>query len=168
MGAMPSPITGSAGNIEFLVHARTPSAPDAVPPGTGGGVDVPELLKILTFEGGTPEVFDGVLVSGGQERVYRTPAEEFELSRIAHRPRGRADQPEHNKKCQKEAYGARHLRHEQGVKHQHYSPFRFGSCEGPERGAKSPQRLTAPVTFAAAITNKGLKIVADFPRKADA
>ena len=24
MGAMPSPITGSAGNIEFLLHARTP------------------------------------------------------------------------------------------------------------------------------------------------
>jgi 23S rRNA (cytidine1920-2'-O)/16S rRNA (cytidine1409-2'-O)-methyltransferase len=29
MGAMPSPITGSAGNIEFLVHARTPSTPTA-------------------------------------------------------------------------------------------------------------------------------------------
>ena len=26
MGAMPSPITGSAGNIEFLLHARTPDA----------------------------------------------------------------------------------------------------------------------------------------------
>jgi 23S rRNA (cytidine1920-2'-O)/16S rRNA (cytidine1409-2'-O)-methyltransferase len=50
MGAMPSPITGSAGNIEFLVHARTPSAPDAVPPGTGGGVDVPELLDAVVAE----------------------------------------------------------------------------------------------------------------------
>jgi len=48
-------------------------------------VDVPELLKILTFEGGTPDVFDGNPVSG-QERVYRTPAEEFELSRIALAP----------------------------------------------------------------------------------
>jgi mannose-6-phosphate isomerase len=48
-------------------------------------VDVPELLRILTFEGGTPDVFDGTPVSG-QERVYRTPAEEFELSRIALAP----------------------------------------------------------------------------------
>jgi mannose-6-phosphate isomerase len=48
-------------------------------------VDVPELLKILTFEGGTPDVFDGNPASG-QERVYRTPAEEFELSRIALAP----------------------------------------------------------------------------------
>jgi len=45
-------------------------------------VDVPELLNILTFEGGTPNVLGGELVSS-QERVYRTPAEEFELSRIA-------------------------------------------------------------------------------------
>jgi 23S rRNA (cytidine1920-2'-O)/16S rRNA (cytidine1409-2'-O)-methyltransferase len=27
IGAMPSPITGAAGNIEFLLHARAPSAP---------------------------------------------------------------------------------------------------------------------------------------------
>ena len=26
MGVMPSPITGSAGNLEFLVHARTASS----------------------------------------------------------------------------------------------------------------------------------------------
>jgi mannose-6-phosphate isomerase len=45
-------------------------------------VDVPELLSILTFEGGTPEILDGHPVSA-QERVYRTPAEEFELRRIA-------------------------------------------------------------------------------------
>jgi mannose-6-phosphate isomerase len=50
-------------------------------------VNVPELLKILTFEGGTPEVFEGV--SGGQERVYRTPAEEFELTRLSLTPRSR-------------------------------------------------------------------------------
>jgi mannose-6-phosphate isomerase len=43
---------------------------------------VPELLRILTFEGGTPEVIDGTVISK-QERVYRTPAEEFELSRIS-------------------------------------------------------------------------------------
>jgi mannose-6-phosphate isomerase len=51
-------------------------------------VDVPELLSILTFEGGTPNVFSGELVSS-QERVYRTPAEEFELSRIALAPHSR-------------------------------------------------------------------------------
>jgi mannose-6-phosphate isomerase len=51
-------------------------------------IDVAELLRILTFEGGTPEVFDGVQVSA-EERVYRTPAEEFELSRISLRPRSR-------------------------------------------------------------------------------
>ena len=51
-------------------------------------VDVAELLNILTFEGGTPEIFDGHQVSA-QERVYRTPAEEFELSRISLPPHGR-------------------------------------------------------------------------------
>ena len=51
-------------------------------------VDVPELLNILTFEGGTPHVFGGEVVSS-QERVYRTPAEEFELSRIALTPHSR-------------------------------------------------------------------------------
>jgi len=45
-------------------------------------VDVPELLNILTFEGGTPEILNGHQVNA-QERVYRTPAEEFELRRIA-------------------------------------------------------------------------------------
>ena len=49
-------------------------------------VDVPELLNILTFEGGAPHVFEGEQVSA-HERVYRTPAEEFELSRIGLPPR---------------------------------------------------------------------------------
>ncbi len=51
-------------------------------------VDVPELLNILTFEGGTPEILDGTM-AGDQERVYRTPAEEFELSRIDLAPHSR-------------------------------------------------------------------------------
>ena len=51
-------------------------------------VDVPELLNILTFEGGTPNIFGGEMVSS-QENVYRTPAEEFELSRIALTPNSR-------------------------------------------------------------------------------
>jgi mannose-6-phosphate isomerase len=55
---------------------------------TAKHVDVPELLNILTFEGGTPHIFDGEVMSI-QERVYRTPAEEFELSRIALAPNSR-------------------------------------------------------------------------------
>jgi mannose-6-phosphate isomerase len=44
-------------------------------------VDVPELLKILSFESHAPDILDGTLI-GDAEHVYRTPAEEFELSRI--------------------------------------------------------------------------------------
>jgi mannose-6-phosphate isomerase len=44
-------------------------------------IDVPELLKILSFESHLPEILDGEWV-GDLERVYRTPAEHFELSRI--------------------------------------------------------------------------------------
>jgi mannose-6-phosphate isomerase len=49
---------------------------------TPNHVDVDELLRTLTFEGGEPQVLKGEAVSQ-TERVYRTPAEEFELSRIA-------------------------------------------------------------------------------------
>jgi mannose-6-phosphate isomerase len=51
-------------------------------------VDVAELLNILTFEGGTPEIFNGHPVSA-HERVYPTPAEEFCLSRISLTAHGR-------------------------------------------------------------------------------
>jgi mannose-6-phosphate isomerase len=51
-------------------------------------VDVAELLHILTFEGGTPDVLSGTVVSS-QEKVYHTPAEEFELSRIGLTPHSR-------------------------------------------------------------------------------
>jgi len=44
-------------------------------------VDVPELLGTLTFESGRPELLQSSRVSAG-ERVYRTPAEEFTLSRL--------------------------------------------------------------------------------------
>jgi mannose-6-phosphate isomerase len=63
-------------------------------------VDVPELLNILTFEGGTPEVFAGHQVSA-HERVYRTPAEEFELRRIA--------LPAHSRYAGEAAYGPKAL-----------------------------------------------------------
>ena len=44
-------------------------------------VDVPELLGTLTFESGRPPLLETSQVSAG-ERVYRTPAEEFTLSRL--------------------------------------------------------------------------------------
>lgn len=50
MGVMPSPITGSAGNIEFLLHARTPG-PD--PDGTassGAGSGVADLIDHAVAE----------------------------------------------------------------------------------------------------------------------
>lgn len=48
-------------------------------------IDVPELLRILSFESSMPEVLDGVPI-GAAERVYRTAAEEFELARIDLKP----------------------------------------------------------------------------------
>jgi mannose-6-phosphate isomerase len=48
-------------------------------------VDVSELLNILTFEGGVPNIIGGEQVNA-HERVYRTPAAEFELRRIALAP----------------------------------------------------------------------------------
>jgi mannose-6-phosphate isomerase class I len=44
-------------------------------------VDVPELLRILSFTDSLPRVLDGEL-SGDSERVYRTASDEFEVSRI--------------------------------------------------------------------------------------
>jgi mannose-6-phosphate isomerase len=52
-------------------------------------VDVPELMRILDFQSGRPEVIRGETFPGG-ETVYRTPAAEFELSRIVLRPEGPA------------------------------------------------------------------------------
>ncbi len=45
-------------------------------------VDVPELLKHITFEGTIPNVMLGNLQADGIERVYTTPAPDFELSKI--------------------------------------------------------------------------------------
>lgn len=44
-------------------------------------VDVPELLRILAFDSGMPQVLDGES-SGNCERVYHTASDEFEVSRI--------------------------------------------------------------------------------------
>jgi mannose-6-phosphate isomerase class I len=44
-------------------------------------VDVPELLRILSFESGTPQVLDGE-PAASPDRVYGTPSDDFELSRI--------------------------------------------------------------------------------------
>lgn len=47
-------------------------------------VDTAELLRVLHFESGPPEILDGQQMSA-TERVYRTPASEFQLSRIVAR-----------------------------------------------------------------------------------
>src|ERR1700733_14473882 len=80
------------------------------------------------------------------------------------RPRDRTNQTQHNEECQEEAYGERHLRSQQTV-HPHYSPFRLGARPSPK--GCGPQRLTAPEILAAVITNKQLKIIAEFHDKAD-
>ena len=92
-------------------------------------------------------------------RVSQSPGAE-----PAHRPCGRTDQPKHDQECQEEAYGERHLRSQQTV-HPHYSPFRLGARPSPK--GCGPQRLTAPEILAAVITNKQLKIIAEFGGKAD-
>ena len=58
-------------------------------------VDVPELLRTLTFESGPAEVLDGSPRSD-TERVYPTPAPEFEISRIEVAPgREHSSRPGH-------------------------------------------------------------------------
>lgn len=46
-------------------------------------VDVPELLRNVSFEGAEAEIIKAQGIPGSQEWVYPTPAEEFELSHIA-------------------------------------------------------------------------------------
>ncbi len=48
---------------------------------TSKHVDVPELLETLSFEARSPEILHPV-ESGPGERVYRTPAREFELAEL--------------------------------------------------------------------------------------
>ncbi|WP_418602910.1 mannose-6-phosphate isomerase, class I [Hwangdonia sp.] len=45
-------------------------------------VDVPELLKHVAFEETKPNVMQGTLQADGIERIYKTPAPDFELSKI--------------------------------------------------------------------------------------
>lgn len=45
-------------------------------------VDVPELLKHIVFSGTIPHIIKGDLLPGGMERVYKSPAPDFELSKI--------------------------------------------------------------------------------------
>lgn len=51
-------------------------------------VDIPELMRIVSFDSGLPHVLDGE-PNGNAERVYRTRSDNFELSRIDLTPRGR-------------------------------------------------------------------------------
>jgi phosphomannomutase len=52
---------------------------------TSKHVDVPELLSCLSFRSGKPRILEGAEVSA-TETEYRTPADEFLLSRIAAEP----------------------------------------------------------------------------------
>jgi len=45
-------------------------------------VDVPELLKHVAFEETNPNVMSGELQADGIERIYKSPAPDFELSQI--------------------------------------------------------------------------------------
>ncbi|QFZ53835.1 mannose-6-phosphate isomerase, class I [Oceanihabitans sp. IOP_32] len=45
-------------------------------------VDVPELLKHIAFEETIPNVMRGHVQADGLERIYKTPAPDFELSKI--------------------------------------------------------------------------------------
>ena len=46
-------------------------------------VDVPELLKHVVFEETHPNIMLGELQKDGIERIYKSPAPDFELSQIA-------------------------------------------------------------------------------------
>lgn len=45
-------------------------------------VDVPELLKHVNFEETVPNIMDGELQPDGIERIYKSPAPDFELSQL--------------------------------------------------------------------------------------
>ena len=49
---------------------------------TSKHIDVNELLKIVKFEETVPNILKGKLLKNGMERVYETPAPDFELSKI--------------------------------------------------------------------------------------
>ncbi|GAB1308124.1 mannose-6-phosphate isomerase [Urechidicola sp. KH5] len=45
-------------------------------------IDVPELLKHVTFEPTEPNILNGILQENGLERIYKSTAPDFELSQI--------------------------------------------------------------------------------------
>lgn len=49
---------------------------------TSKHVDVPELMKHIRFEGIDPHIIKGQKQNASQEEFYRTPAKDFQLSRI--------------------------------------------------------------------------------------
>ncbi len=52
-------------------------------------VDVPQLLKLITFRGITPEIVEGKAESNPHEFFYRSPSREFCLSKIEMKKRDR-------------------------------------------------------------------------------
>ena len=130
----------------------------------GRAADHQQMLDIVAPHQNEPAAaVDAGVIDHGKPRLAaaRAGAAEPAGAEPAHRPGGDADEPEHDQKGEEEANGERHLRPEQCIKHPHNSPFRTGA-------PMIFQRLTARVTFAAVITNKALKILADFRAKADA
>ncbi|MVT11224.1 mannose-6-phosphate isomerase, class I [Chitinophaga tropicalis] len=49
-------------------------------------IDVPELLKHTRFEAVHPKILTGAAVKGGVEKIYHSPAPDFEVSRIVLQP----------------------------------------------------------------------------------
>jgi mannose-6-phosphate isomerase len=49
---------------------------------TSKHVDVPELLKHIKFEETFPDLIKGTLQQDGKERIFKSPAPDFELSKI--------------------------------------------------------------------------------------
>lgn len=49
---------------------------------TSKHIDIPELLKHVSFVGTVPRVMQGELQTDGMERIFRSPAPDFELSQI--------------------------------------------------------------------------------------
>jgi 23S rRNA (cytidine1920-2'-O)/16S rRNA (cytidine1409-2'-O)-methyltransferase len=55
MGVMPSPITGSAGNIEYLIQARTPLTEGSVPPPSEPGPAQPSVTAAAMVDAAVAE-----------------------------------------------------------------------------------------------------------------
>ena len=135
------------------VTSRVAGAPRTMFDSTTTSVGPPIMMQVLDIvaahQDQTSARIDAGVIDHREPRLAaaRAGAAEPAGTEAAHRPRGRADQTEHDQERQEEAYGERHFRAEQTLKHPPFSP----RLRRPPIG---PQWLTAPVTFAAPNTNK--------------